>query len=302
MLKELEVRNIQAHRHLKIEFDPCVTTIVGKNDVGKTAVIRALEWLCLNTPSADLLRDGASVMKVKLAVDNHTIVRKKGNGNLYRLDDKKYRAFATNVPEDIAKTINVGELNFQNQFDPHFWLFLPPSQVSKELNAIINLEAIDNSLAKAAAEVRQAKAAVEFTSQRVKEARQQKKDLAWVREADQDLRRIEDIDGKLSGVVERRGVLETLIDKVSKYQTIQKRTEELGRQGQEIVSKLSRVESLRSIVGRLREVSKITEPIPSLKDLKRLIGRRERLTELIESIKYQTTLAEQRCPVCLRKL
>lgn len=51
-IKSLEVRNVCQHRHLKKEFSPGVTVILGRNGVGKTTVLSCIEaavtgdWSC----------------------------------------------------------------------------------------------------------------------------------------------------------------------------------------------------------------------------------------------------------------
>jgi AAA15 family ATPase/GTPase len=40
-MKKLRIKNFQIHKDLEIEFGP-ITTIVGPSDIGKSAVLRAL--------------------------------------------------------------------------------------------------------------------------------------------------------------------------------------------------------------------------------------------------------------------
>ncbi|MDR3181732.1 MAG: AAA family ATPase [Planctomycetaceae bacterium] len=47
MLKHLDLRNFQNHRKLHIDFGK-ITTITGCSDSGKSAIIRAIQWLCFN--------------------------------------------------------------------------------------------------------------------------------------------------------------------------------------------------------------------------------------------------------------
>jgi len=199
MIESLTLHNFQKHKHLKVEFDPHITTITGPTNGGKSAIIRAIRWLCLNQPTGAALsrmrpqRTGSKYVKAVLKVDGHTITRKKSKtANLYILDGKKFKAFGAGVvPPEIASILNITEVNFQQQHDLHFWFSLTPGQVSKELNKIVNLEEIDQALAYIGSRVRQSKAEAEVSRQRLHQARQAYKKSKWVKEADAKLQEVE---------------------------------------------------------------------------------------------------------------
>jgi DNA repair ATPase RecN len=145
MLEKIKIENFQAHEKLLVDVDPHVTTIVGRTDAGKSSIIRALRWVACNRPTGDSVRKwGTERTSVAVLVDGHTIrkIKKKGVA-LYKLDDKTYKAFKTDVPPEIEKVLNFHDVNIQQQHDAPFWFFETPGQVGKELNAIVNLELID---------------------------------------------------------------------------------------------------------------------------------------------------------------
>ncbi len=184
-LTKLDVTNFQKHKRLVVELDPLVTTIVGDNDRGKSSLVRAIRWLCLNRPQGHgFLRRGAKYVKVSLEADSHTIIRKKGKSNTYTLDDKVFSAVAASVPDQIKSLLNLDEVNFQRQHESAFWFFKTPGQVSKELNSIINLGEIDNTLAVVASNTRRCTQELESCEENLKEAQRRLDSLAWVEEAD----------------------------------------------------------------------------------------------------------------------
>ena len=89
-LKSFRVRNFQTHENLEVAFSPTVTTIVGPNDKGKSAFIRALQLVFLNKLSRSpdsYIRHGKKSFSLKLKIDGHTVIRKKGKGvNSYTID------------------------------------------------------------------------------------------------------------------------------------------------------------------------------------------------------------------------
>ncbi len=194
MLESLHLQNFQIHSDFTIEFDPLVTTIVGPTDSGKSSIVRALQWICTNYPQGDeFIKEEMDMAIGTLRIDGHEIVRERGKQNLYKLDGKIYKSFGTEVPEEISNLINVGSVNFQDQITMPFWFCLPPAQVGKELNQIVNLDLIDSVAQTISAELRKCKSHVEFTSERLEQARSERDKLTWVKEADEELRELEQL-------------------------------------------------------------------------------------------------------------
>lgn len=189
MLEQLVLQNFQTHHKLTIDLDSHITTIIGESDVGKSSILRALRWLCLNDFRGEAFRrHGAPFVIVRLKVDRHIISRVRGKKNAYVLDGEQFVSFGQgNVPSNVANLLNLGEVNFQNQHDAPFWFAQTGGQVAKELNTIINLNVIDETLAHIASEHRRAKLAVELSEERLGTAKTMWGALEWVVEADQKL-------------------------------------------------------------------------------------------------------------------
>lgn len=210
LIERLRCRNFQAHDHLDVAFD-AVTTLIGASDVGKSSVVRALRWCALNLPrGTDFITHGADSCSVRLDVDGRAVVRRQGKENLYRLDDQTYRAFGHNVPDPIMQVLNLSDLNFQMQLDPPFWLGLPPPQLSRELNVVVNLECIDTALSNVAAEARRAKVEVEVAEERLTQAQKELDALDWVPEMLDKLGKIEATHARACEVALQRDRLESL--------------------------------------------------------------------------------------------
>ncbi len=199
MLEKLLIQNFQAHSRLCINFDKGVTTIVGPSDVGKSAILRALRWVCLNTPGGDaFVRTGTKGAVVRLVIDGHTIERRRGGDvNTYRLDDDEYKAFGRNVPDPIAELLNTGDVCWQGQHDPPFWFAETAGEVSRQLNSIVNLGIIDKTLANVATAHHRARTRLEMSEERLTAANKAKADLKWVEDFDKAVQVME----KLSATV-----------------------------------------------------------------------------------------------------
>lgn len=188
MLEKLTLEDFQCHEHLEIDFDERVTTIVGDNDSGKSAVVRALRWVAFARPAGPSVvrRGGGGDCRVRLRADGQTVTRtrqRSGGRTTYRLADRGFAAVGQQVPPDVGRQVNVGGVNFQRQADSHFWLALSGPEAARQLNAVVDLQQIDLALAEGARSLRDARAEYRFARERQKAAKAEFDRLQWVPEA-----------------------------------------------------------------------------------------------------------------------
>lgn len=181
MIERLTIRNFQRHRRRTIKFHKRCTTFVGSTDSGKSTALRALQWVAFNQPAgSEYRRWGTKRTKVILTIDGHKITRaRSGSQNVYTLDRKKFVAFKSDVPPEIAKLLNVSPENFQGQFDGVFWLSDSAGAAAKRLNAVINLGQIDSALATVASMIRKESITADVAKQRLQDARKAADAVAW---------------------------------------------------------------------------------------------------------------------------
>lgn len=183
MLEEIRISNFQAHQKLRVVFGPGITTIVGPSDVGKSAVIRALRWVATNTPGGDsFVRYGSPGAAVWLVVDGKTVARKRKTGgdvNTYHLDSSEFKAFGRGVPDTISAFLNMPEVCWQGQHDPSFWFGESAGEVSRQLNAIVDLGIIDVALGNAARALTKARARREVTEENLTKAKREADASSW---------------------------------------------------------------------------------------------------------------------------
>jgi uncharacterized protein YhaN len=200
VLEKALLTNFQKWGRLEIEFDPRLTVLYGDSEAGKSAVLRAVLWACLNTPRGRAMvgRWGeAPYARVKLTADGHAATRTSGAGvNTYSLDGHTLGAVGASVPKAVADLLNVGPDNFQGQHDPPFWFSLTPGEAARRFNAIVNLSAIDAALSAAAARVRRAKAVVGVTQARLGDAKARKAGHGWAVRFDRLVAKAERLSSK----------------------------------------------------------------------------------------------------------
>lgn len=182
-MKSLSLVNFQKYEKFKVVFDPRVTVIVGASDRGKSTVLRALGCVAVGEPDgADLIRHDTEGYKIKLEVGGHTVVRKRGkSGNVYLLDGVRLtRDRGEWPPPQVTNAVRLCPQNFQWQLDGPMWFLDSAGQVAKQLNEVVDLEAIDAVLGVAAAEARAAVAAREGAVQEYEAAKHDYQSLKWV--------------------------------------------------------------------------------------------------------------------------
>jgi len=146
MLELLKIENFQSHKKTELRLCPGVNIIVGPSDSGKTAIFRALKWLVTNRPSGDAFVSWFAKGECRISLKTEegiTISHSKGE---YTLDKTNYQAIGTGVPEQIAQALKILPLNWQSQMDAPFLLSESSGEVSRQLNEVADLSAIDVAL------------------------------------------------------------------------------------------------------------------------------------------------------------
>lgn len=151
MIEEIELVNFQPHKKTRIKLDR-ITSLIGDNRKGKTAIVRALRWTLLNqVPKSqeghlNIIRWGRKTARVTVTFDGgRKLTRRRTNReNTYRLDGEILRAVSRGgIPKLVLDAIGMTEDNFQQQFQSLFWFAESPAQISKRLNKMVDQEIVD---------------------------------------------------------------------------------------------------------------------------------------------------------------
>jgi exonuclease SbcC len=158
MLNSIQLHNFQSHRDTRLDFADGVNVIIGSSDSGKTAVLRALNWVVNNRPGGDAFRSrrgGDTIVEVELS--GMSVVRKKTDRvNSYQISaggktvtDTVFKAMGAGVPAEVEKALGLTAVNIQYQLDSPFLLSSDwsPGQVAEYLNEVAGLDVIDRAAA-----------------------------------------------------------------------------------------------------------------------------------------------------------
>jgi len=149
MIKGLEIKNFQSHKHTQIDFDPGVNVIIGATDAGKSAIFRSMLWALFNRPlGRGFITNGEENCSVKMVLNDCCITRTVSKTeNHYKLDDTLFKAIGRNPPEEILNAHALHrDLNIQTQIDPFFLLQSSSGDVAKYLNKVASLDIIDETI------------------------------------------------------------------------------------------------------------------------------------------------------------
>jgi exonuclease SbcC len=141
---KIVLRNFQSHNHSEIQIPTGITALLGDNDSGKTAVVRALRWLLWNRPSGESFRShwGGST-EVSLETDRGWISRiRDDKRNVYVVNGQTLNAIKLQVPREVSDFFKVDHINFQFQSDPPFLLGSSPGERANYIQKITRMNVI----------------------------------------------------------------------------------------------------------------------------------------------------------------
>jgi len=147
---EVEVTNYQSIAHAKFVIDG-FTTLVGRNSLGKSAALRAVNAALTNQQGTDFIRWGQKFCEVRIKTGDLKILwHKEDNNNFYQINDgePQTKIGRDEPPKEILaagfKQIKTSgrkiNLNYADQFNP---LFLVDTMDSKGADLLTSVYGLD---------------------------------------------------------------------------------------------------------------------------------------------------------------
>jgi len=221
MIQQLELQNFQSHKKTTLNLHANVNAIVGESDTGKTAILRALNWLYYNRPSGvefvshwnqDDKGNPIEPTYVRADFTPDCFVRRVREKALngYDLNGQMMEAVKTDVPETLLPIFNISEVNIQRQMDAPFLLSESSGEVARFFNRIIRLDLIDRVLSRAEQMRRALKKDVEAAEAEEIRLTESLKTFAWTDAAETLLKKAVNVETRLA---ENKKQYETLFEK-----------------------------------------------------------------------------------------
>ena len=308
MINSLTISNFQSHKKTGLEFDKGINVIIGPSDSGKTAILRALNWVVNNKPAGDAFRSnwgGDTRAQLQIEDINKSQIQryKGGKGNLYLWDEKastiltsQFNSFGQDVPEEIKKLLNFSSLNLQTQFESPFLLSKSGGEVAKYLNKIVHLDKIDLAMSNINSTLRKEKADLEYTTEELKEVEKRSKELDWVEQAEGCLTKLEIAESEMWKKENRITELSNAIGSLENIELELKQFVDLSEYEKQINKLIEKEKKIREKENRAERLDALIE---NIRGAKNSIAE---LTNLIEHLQDKfNDLMPEVCPLCGRE-
>ena len=130
MITRIELKNFMSHAQTVIEPAAGLTVLVGPNNVGKSAIVAALQILSHNEKSDYVIRHGEKECSITVETDDgHTIQWRRKRSPSYVIDGQQFdRLGKGGVPDELKTALrlpNFGDSN-DSDFDIHFGMQKSP--------------------------------------------------------------------------------------------------------------------------------------------------------------------------------
>ena len=277
MIRSIRLSNFQSHKETVLELVPGITAIVGESDSGKTAIIRALNWLVTNRPSGVAFqRHGTKETEVGLTTDDGELVRyRTAKGNGYRINGIDLSAIRTDVPEEVTKFLGIdSDLNMQGQLDAPFLLSMSPGEVAQTLNRIAHLDDIDMALFNVAKRLRDKGAELKAAQSQQAALEEQYQQFVYLDRMESDVAELEQVDRALEETglkeIRLRGLMEELVkvrsdmDMLPNVEIAAKRYREAAILHDEIVLLSAKEKIMRGLLSEERQLRADSGALPNL--------------------------------------
>lgn len=232
-IKYVKIKNFLSHKDTTIKFSSGVNAVIGDSDCGKSAVIKALDWVINNKPSGDEFVSwwaGKEPTSVEIGINGHKVIRQRTKStNTYQLDKGDlYKAFGQGVPEDIQKVLNIKDVNVHRQPDSPFLLSETSGKVALYINKIANLEKMQNSETEIGLQVKRKRSKLTVSEDELTEKKKEEKEFDWINKADEYLVILETLQNRRNNLSNKRNSVRALLIKIQLNKNELKRYSWLG--------------------------------------------------------------------------
>lgn len=160
VITAVHIQNFQSHRNTKLKFDHGINAIVGPSNSGKSAILRAMEWVLLNSPSGtDFISMGEDFAEVTIFLENgYAVSRRRTRSNAVNtytllhngevLPEGVLTGFGSHVPPQVAEVLGMSRLQFgiAKQLEAPFLISETPKVRAETIGNLEELGKIDRAL------------------------------------------------------------------------------------------------------------------------------------------------------------
>jgi exonuclease SbcC len=291
MIQELSIQNFQSHKNTRLLFDPGVNVIVGTTDSGKTAILRGLRLAINNKPSGQAycsrwMGKGDTSKVVVTTMEGNVITRQEKPEKLYKLNETEFKAFGTEVPEEIKNVLNLGEVNDQAQMNMPFLISNSAGEVASHFNKVARLDKIDTATANINSWIRELTSDIKYKTNQKKELEEKVKDFQYLEKFEVQVEVLEEMEAGKSTLFSNIKKVYSLISKMKEQDLLlEKEKEKIKIEPllNVIFSTISKKKELEQNRGKLhRCISQVQNTITELEEQQNVLLIEKPLIKIID--------------------
>jgi DNA repair ATPase RecN len=150
MTTEISIKNFQSAKDVSLVVDG-FTVVVGQNNIGKSAIIRAVDAALINRTGDGFIRDDEKNTEIKIKREGFTLEWKKGAKASYKINDtESFTALNRDIPQPLIDAgfgrMEIGDKKVSpliaHQFEPLFLINKGGSVVTEVLAGIYDLDSL----------------------------------------------------------------------------------------------------------------------------------------------------------------
>jgi predicted DNA-binding protein len=134
--------------------------------------------------------------------------------NKYESSAGDFAAMRSDVPEEIEAITQMNQINVQMQGDPYFMLGLSPGKVAKELNKLVGLDVIDNTLGRLNRLSNEAGTKMHVLEEMVDKEVEELDDLSFVNDLEVRVKEIETLWDQYNKTLAQKTALSDMAEKI----------------------------------------------------------------------------------------
>lgn len=310
-MTKVSIKNFQSISNIDFDIQG-FTVIVGKNNIGKSAVVRSINSALTNASGKDFIKKGTKNTEVSLKRDKLDIYWKKGSKVSYIINDQSYSSLKGSIPKPLQdagfQEIKIGDKKINPllapQFDPLFLLNKTGSTITEILSAMYKLNIISCADDICLKQLRSTKS---LHKTRTLDLENVQKDL----EKYKDFENIKKLLNKIKDLNKKREQIETEIEEINSYEKKLKETvfiinslkridgvkipetqkyELMTEEFKWISEKNTEINQLYTDIKKLRNLRNFS--IPDYKEIEKELSNLAKITSWYHTLKNQTDIVE----------
>ena len=269
-IKQVKLINFQDHKETTVDFTEGVNLIVGSSDAGKSAILRAINFVFQNDLRGNsFIRVGTTECSVTIVFsDGIEITRVKSTDvNNYILKDENeelhvFSKVASTVPEQIQKYLGNPPLDdkkrpiaYADQMANLFLVDLNSSDLPRTLSELTGIQHLQTAAETLGKNARSYDRSIKERNDKIKKLND---DLVQYQYVDKDYESISTIQSELNN-------LSNTLDDINKARNFIKRNNEISSEAKKINNLSSKYKSLANIKPQVEDLSNLLKSIQTSK-------------------------------------